>query len=628
MQHMLTEGYQRHVCNYTIRALLIAALDGYTPPTVMEAPSVPLDVGPHDAAENFGDDDGGESKGMDASGVPIVRPDFDQCLPMIMQSVMDDLNGLTQTDFKVTEEGTVAKTNIRESKGSKANDILELCARSLLFRPTYALKSTEDPSSVSSVHAVASPLLASLVNSESSELIGRIGEALQRVALGLSKNPTVMATELLLYLHSTLHPFVVRIIKDLEKHRRAVGRIVESGKATDEQQQQHEDDDALLGDDLPSYLRDDSDDEEAALYSKQRKSDRGDNVTGFRASTWLPSERHALSDQRSVVEARNRERQERDRVLDGASAPKLTGSNRHKRVRESTGSNGGAADPAAVAAVRYCLSLFQSSLKNNRLDSKNDEIRGMVVPFLPLLGQCLRLEGAAHIVPVALRCLSAVLAWGLPVDPSFGRAVATRMLRLMFKGGALLSTDTDLVQACIKGMTSLFQAHARDIEVAKAKARVQVETEIADDGDNGDASKVKTFSSISSKAAQRAIMLSDGAPVVPLRQENLRALLQLLTTSVMTVTANFQTAVFQLIRVMVDARVMLPEMYDLIDKLVEQIVLSHRKGVREAATGVVVAFLLGYPLGEKRFVGHLTQLLANCAYEFEEGRASAIDALK
>ena len=70
----------------------------------------------------------------------------------------------------------------------------------------------------------------------------------------------------------------------------------------------------------------------ADLKGKKLK-DRKDDVTGFRANTWLPSERRSMNDQRAAVEERDRERAVRDGVLDGSRAPKLTGRNRYMKVR-------------------------------------------------------------------------------------------------------------------------------------------------------------------------------------------------------------------------------------------------------------------------------------------------------
>ena len=52
-----------------------------------------------------------------------------------------------------------------------------------------------------------------------------IGEALQRVALGLSRNTSVTAPELLLYLHATLQPFVLTVVREKENQKRVKGML-------------------------------------------------------------------------------------------------------------------------------------------------------------------------------------------------------------------------------------------------------------------------------------------------------------------------------------------------------------------------------------------------------------------
>ena len=180
-----------------------------------------------------------------------------------------------------------------------------------------------------------------------------MAEALQRVALGLSRNPSVLASELLLYLHATLHPFVLAVVREKERQKKARGMLRRStGTANDKdksksksgQQQEggsredsqldeeadrdhnnsnnnnDEDDDEY---ELPSYLREESSDEEGTmLYAKKDqgngKRDRKDDVTGFKASTWLPTDRlRGLSDQHAALAQRDKERAERSKTYDG-----------------------------------------------------------------------------------------------------------------------------------------------------------------------------------------------------------------------------------------------------------------------------------------------------------------------
>jgi hypothetical protein len=89
------------------------------------------------------------------------------------------------------------------------------------------------------------------------------------------------------------------------------------------------------------------------------------------------------------------------------------------------GADSGGPDPAAMAAVRFCLSLFSASLKRNKMDPTDRVVLSMAAPFVPLLGQCLRLSGAVDVVTLATRCLCTLLTWGIHVEASFVQAVGT-----------------------------------------------------------------------------------------------------------------------------------------------------------------------------------------------------------
>lgn len=115
-------------------------------------------------------------------------------------------------------------------------------------------------------------------------------------------------------------------------------------------------------------------------------------------------------------------------------------------------------------------------------------------------------------------------------------------LKLMFRNGALVTTDNELVQSCIKGLSSMFRLYNTKM----------------------------TQYELSNKTTIK--------PDVPLESKNIRSLLQLLTVSVMEITSIYQNAAFQLIKEILNTRILLPEIYEMITKLGEQIVLSQRKG--------------------------------------------------
>lgn len=103
---------------------------------------------------------------------------------------------------------------------------------------------------------------------------------------------------------------------------------------------------------------------------------------------------------RSAAEDKRRREWESVRVLDGASAPKHTGLDRHdsrvaKRKQHAVaaktdrGGAGGALaldDPAALGAVSIALGLLHARLKaQGMMDKRGAEVRAMADPFIPLL---------------------------------------------------------------------------------------------------------------------------------------------------------------------------------------------------------------------------------------------------
>lgn len=607
LKHMLKEGYQRHVRNYTVRAVLSTVLEKYTPPADAESMLTRAQ-----------------------SDLDPITPDFDKCIPILMECVMDDLVGRTHDDM--THDGKV-KSQIREQKGNKANDILELVSRCILFRPSYALRSINNPSSVSSIHAIVIPLVECLTSADEDEVeadflkkgfaieqdgmknrIGRISEALKSVAYGVAKNPSVLPKELLLYLHATLQPFIINIIRDLNEQKRLRGKVVSENETDAALIKSFENE---INSRLPSYFMDElSDDEEFGVITQEsaRKKAKTDSngVSTFRPSVWLPFENKHAKNQGKAVADRIVDQKSHLAVLDGAHAPKRTGYGvkaAHKRGRDGGAT---ATDPAVLAAVKFCLTLLGSSIKHNVVNgAENEEVRAMAVPFLPLLGQCLSLPGAVSVATLALRSLCSMLSWGVEVDSVFSRLIATKILRTIVAGGALISVDNELIQGYLKGLTSLFALFNEHKKVKQAERRESTSAlNMYDEEGNMD-----------------PVSSAGVVAELPLSMEDIRSLVSMLTVAVMEANGSYQSSTFQLIKTIIETRVVIPEIYDLVTKLTDQIVLSHRKGVRESCSSAVVSFMMNFPVGNKRLMSHLKQLITNCTYEYETGRLSAMSVL-
>lgn len=151
-------GYQMHIRVFTLHALLRSLADTYQPP--VDAPSYPVP-----GVAGLPQQQEGEGE------VQVVRPGLDSCVKDVLQVLLDDIFG--ETAGAKEAETEVKSATIKEAKGQKALDALELLGRLVLFRPTYAVTSPDDPAAVSSVHALVSPLLWQLHDSESPKMHGK-----------------------------------------------------------------------------------------------------------------------------------------------------------------------------------------------------------------------------------------------------------------------------------------------------------------------------------------------------------------------------------------------------------------------------------------------------------------------
>jgi U3 small nucleolar RNA-associated protein 20 len=91
-------------------------------------------------------------------------------------------------------------------------------------------------------------------------------------------------------------------------------------------------------------------------------------------------------------------------------------------------------------------------------------------------------------------------------------------------------------------------------------------------------------------------------------------------------SAERQTA-FTLLRAILARKLVLPEVYDLMNRVQELMVQSHSSSVRQLAAASLLQFLLEYPLGTTRLQQHVQFLLTNVGYDHEQGRLAALEML-
>lgn len=79
---------------------------------------------------------------------------------------------------------------------------------------------------------------------------------------------------------------------------------------------------------------------------------------------------------------------------------------------------------------------------------------------------------------------------------------------------------------------------------------------------------------------------------------------------------------------MLQRKLVVPEVYDIMTRVQEMMVRSQTASIRQLCSSVLLQFLLDYPVGDKRLQQHLHFIITNLSYQHETGREAAIDMLK
>ncbi|KAF7374911.1 DRIM domain-containing protein [Mycena sanguinolenta] len=121
-----------------------------------------------------------------------------------------------------------------------------------------------------------------------------------------------------------------------------------------------------------------------------------------------------------------------------------------------------------------------------------------------------------------------------------------------------------------------------------------------------------------------ATMLRDGPPV-QVKEKDLVYLLELLTPDLEEPSR--QASVFAMLRAIVARKFVVPEIYDVMDKVADIMVTTQSPQVQELCRSVLLQFLLDYPQGKGRLRNQMSFLAKNLSYEYESGRKSVLELL-
>ena len=114
-------------------------------------------------------------------------------------------------------------------------------------------------------------------------------------------------------------------------------------------------------------------------------------------------------------------------------------------------------------------------------------------------------------------------------------------------------------------------------------------------------------------------------PVAQIKEKDLVFLLELLSPDLEEPSR--QTAVFTMLKAIVARKFVVPEIYDLMDRVSEIMVTNQSPSVQEQCRAILLQFLLDYPQGKGRLRNHMTFLAKNLSYVHESGRKSCMELL-
>ncbi|KAG4055863.1 hypothetical protein PC123_g9071 [Phytophthora cactorum] len=250
--------------------------------------------------------------------------------------------------------------------------------------------------------------------------------------------------------------------------------------------------------------------------------------------------------------------------------------------------------------LNFAVFLVFSFLRKNG-NAKDQEDEGkkntsapaqLVDPLVPLLMRCAGESKNDRAVINALKCLGSLLPRQdeLPALRVACTPLLDRLFKILQQAGA--ATRNEMVQTCYRTLTALLRQQ-QGLELAQ---------------ENGSAAKDSKSENLRLTEPQLRVLLSF-----------LRADLD---------EQDHQNATFALLKAIVNSRLVVSEVYDVMLRVGELLVQSDAPGARLNCATIYQTFLLEYPLGNKRLSRHLKFLVDNLSYGHATGRSAVLEALR
>jgi len=233
--------------------------------------------------------------------------------------------------------------------------------------------------------------------------------------------------------------------------------------------------------------------------------------------------------------------------------------------RGSTSSKAGGTSSYQYKLARFSLDVLRSVLH------KYDSLRtsANLSGFMPGIGDAL-LQAQEEVQISALRLLATIIKVPLKeIDESCATYIAEAMKAIK----NTTSTNTELAQAALKLISAVLRERHR----------------------------------------------------IPIRESDIAYLLKRLKPDLEE--PDRQGVTFNFLKAVIARKVVIPEVYEVLDSVAAMMVTNHTQGARDLARGVYFQFLLSYPQGKERLSKQLGFLVKNLDYKHAEGRQSILEAV-
>lgn len=219
--------------------------------------------------------------------------------------------------------------------------------------------------------------------------------------------------------------------------------------------------------------------------------------------------------------------------------------------------------------VEFALRIFHQALKKGIIETKDPQAAAQLDPLLPVLIRALRSRHSPSVM-LALETLSILVRSEIPSISSTASAASKSAINLLKN---CPKTTDPVAQGCFKLLGGMLR-HCKQYAPPASQLKFLLGW---------------AFNELEESAQQHNA--------------------------------------FSLLKAIVERKLIVPEIYDLMERVQELMVRSQSHQIRQLSASVLLQFLLDYPLGKKRLDQHLQFLLTNTSYEHESGRVAVLDML-